>query len=329
MFYNLRKRRRDDVETNNQTSDEPRRKKIKNIYNKWQNETLISKKTPPNLKRKISQNVAFGNVLKKFKKFTSEVSTEPEDTESVPVVNLRGVAVSSISDLKTNDEYVKWSANENSNLDFILRKKSTQNAESLRMKEINFDLQLSFREGRVKNLTLQGFMGSLWDVFEKLFNHFGEQKNFDEICFHATHDQLEGSLSSSIFELKSDNRDRAISEIMSRINAWNESSKIGAAIRNIQLSITLLQRNMVGNGKPLLAIGDTNLRRKSFSSTNFTGCILYVDCTEDCFYVSIFLCLLYNAYQLHFNSTNSKNEKKRIQEKLWQTLELTGKNLER
>jgi len=318
MVYSLRKRR---AET--KIIAEPPPKKVKSVLKRWQNESPVKlrykKVSHEALRKKLP-------VLEKLKRYQDEAAEELQDEEVVPE-DLRGREVENIRDLKSNEEYVKWGAGKNSNLDFILRKKQTLSSDSLRIKETNFDLQLSIK-GRVKHLTLQGFMGSLWDVFEKMFDSFAENKTYDEICFHATHDELDGSLSSSIFELKVENRDRVISEIMSRINAWNESSRIGSAIRNIQLSVTLLQRNLPGNGI-LLAVSDDNLRRKAFSQSNFTGSILYVESTENCFYISIYFCLLYNAYQLTFNASKDPSERRHLKDCLWESLALKGENLER
>jgi hypothetical protein len=319
-MYNLRKR----VAAARQDTAGTPKKKFKDLFKRWQNETPV--KLNYKKREARSRNLP---VVEKFKRFREEAAAEEvEEPESEVRVDLRGRQVESIGDLKSNEEYVKWSVGKNSNLDFILRKKNTLSAQSLRLKETNFDLQLAVR-GLVKNLTLQGFMGSLWDVFENLFNNFLQQKDYEEICFHATHDELDGSLSSSIFELKAENRDSAISEIMSRINAWNESSRIGAAIRHIQISVTLLQRNLPGNGLQLLAIGDDNLRKKAFTQENFNGSILYVESTKNCFYIGIYLCLLYNGYQIRFNATNCKAEKKRLRDSMWKSFQLQGEELER
>lgn len=316
-MYNLRKRG-----GTGRDQTPPPKKRMKDLMKKWQKESPVKL----NYKKSPQRNLP---VLEKFKRFREEAATE--ESEGLPPVvhtDIRGREVQSIADLKSNEDYVKWSVGNSSNLDFVLRKKNSLKGESLKLKETNFDLQLVVRD-RIKNLTLQGFMGSLWDVFEKLFENFLHQKNYEEICFHATHEELEGSLSSSIFELKSENKDSVISEIMSRINAWNESSKIGSAIRHIQVSVTLLQRNLPGNGVQILAVGDDNLRKKAFTRQDFNGSILYVESTKNCFFISIYFCLLYNAYQIRFNATNSKAEKKRLKDGMHKSFSLKGEELER
>ena len=241
---------------------------------------------------------------------------------------IAGSEVKSISDLKSAENYLKLKVGTDSNVEFVLRKVQSLNANSLRMQETEYSLRLFVPNEGVKRLTLQGFMGSLWDTFEMLFNHFAKIYPGQEICFHATHDELDGSLSSSIFELTDENRDTCIAEVLSRINAWNESSRIGAAIRDIRLSATILNRNLPGNGI-LLAVGDTALRQKAFSLQNFTGSILYVESLSNCFFISIYFCLIYNIYSVRFKDATTSEERKRLQRLLANVYETKGEALER
>lgn len=252
----------------------------------------------------------------------------PRQPRGLNYLEMTGSEVKNIKDLNSREKYIRLKVGEDSNVEFVLRKGQTTQAPGLRLQETEYDLKIMTSQEGVRGLTLQGFMGSLWDIFERIFNECVELYPGEEICFHATHEELDGSLSSSIFELKAENRDACISEIMSRINAWNESSKVGAAIKDIKISTTILKRNLPGNGI-LLAIGDENLRKKQFSKTRFNGSILYVDSTRDCFFISIYYCLMYNLYLERFKTVNSKAEKLRVHNQLWQVLGTKGEELQK
>jgi len=139
---------------------------------------------------------------------------------------------------------------------------------------------------------------------------------------------LEGSISSSIYQLNETNREKIIAEVLSRLTGWNESSKPGAAAKDLSISVTILNRNLEGDGI-LLAISDDNLRRKRFSQENYVSLILYVDCEENCFFVSIYLSLLYNKYYELFENAEAKSHQKRINEKMFQAMEKKRDEIER
>jgi len=262
--------------------------------------------------------------LNEFMKWVQAARAQvPTPQSNITVV---GKEVFDITELQTRNDYLKIKVDGHSGMYFILRKIQTTAAIALRIQETNFELQCIVPEG-LHDITLTGFMGGLWEIFEKIFNNFMTHDVYDQICFHATHRELEGSLSSSIFSLIPENRDKIIYEIMSKLSAWNESSKIGSTMREINLAVTLLNRNLPGNGKTLLAVGDSNLRRKAFTRNNYTGSILYVDCEENCFFVAIYLCLIYNKFSEAFKNTNSKKKKMKLHQTLFETVEKKGHDL--
>lgn len=260
-------------------------------------------------------------------KFSSLVNSSRNERQventSLPI---RGQEKGHLSLLENHDDYVRPKNQATRGVDFLIRKSGTIVADSLFMKETKYDIEVR-TSGEMENLTIAGFIGNLWDVVDTIYSDCIEMKEFDEICIHATHRELEGSLSSSIYELTEDNRNRLIYELMSRITGWNQSSKPDAAVKHLSLSVTLLKRNIPGNGV-LLAIGDDNLRRKAFSKNNFNGSILYVDTEDNCFFVSIYLVLAYNRYNELFKNAVTLTEKKRIHSKAFELFELKGKNLE-
>jgi hypothetical protein len=320
MVYNLRKRKlpeeMEDSETGGSLYKRPRyvlqkMKQFKPVRKKQTSERVSSRKLPSEI----------------YQKQIRDASLRGPRLES-NFQEITGSEVSQMSELKSSDNYLKLKVGSDSNVLFILRKGQNLNSNSLRIQETEYSLRLLVANEGVKHLTLQGFMGTLWDVFEKLFDHCVENHEGEEICLHATHDDLDGSLSSSIFQLSPENRDVCISEIMSRISAWNESSRIGAAIKDIRLSVTILKRNLPGDGI-LLAIGDNSLRKKAFSKDNYNGSILYVDSTSNCFYISIYFCLVYNIYLERFKTATSSEEKKCLHSLLYKVFEKKGEELER
>lgn len=323
MVYNLRKRKApeemNDSETGGSLYKRPRYvlQKMKNFKPVRKKQTSVE--TERSTSRKLPTQIYQKQILDASLK-TPQVASNFQE--------IAGSEVNSMSELKSSENYLKLKVGSDSNIVFILRKGQNLNANALRIQETEYSLRLLVANEGVKHLTLQGFMGTLWDVFEKLFDHFVETHEGEEICFHATHEDLDGSLSSSIFQLVHENRDTCISEILSRINAWNESSRIGAAIKDIRLSVTILKRNLPGDGI-LLAVGDTVLRKKAFSKDNYNGSILYVDSTSNCFFISIYFSLVYNIYLERFETATSTIEKKRLYSLLYKVFEKKGEELER
>lgn len=321
MVYSLRKRKTVD-EMNISDTGGSLYKRPRYVFQNMKNFKPVRKKINKNartMSKKLPSEI--------YQKQILDASLRGPKVES-SLKEIEGIEVKNMSELKSLENYLRLKVGSDSNVQFILRKKSNLNATSLRMQETEYSLRLLVANDGVKHLTLQGFMGTLWDVFEMMFDHFVKMHEGEEICFHATHDDLDGSLSSSIFELAHENRDTCISEILSRISAWNESSRIGAAIKDISLSVTILKRNLPGDGV-LLAIGDSSLRKKAFSKENFNGSILYVDSTANCFYISIYFCLVYNIYLERFKNATTTKEKKRLYNLLYNVFERKGEELER
>ena len=102
----------------------------------------------------------------------------------------------------------------------------------------------------------------------------------------------------------------------------------GALQKDLTVHVTLLQRNVAGNGV-LLALFDENLRKKAMSKTNPNGSILYVDAQENCFFVSIYLVLMYNQFCQLFEEAVSAADRQRIFDWMHQCLQLRGDRLQR
>ena len=308
-MYSLRKRKKREFSSKNGSAKKPRP-----IFTRWQDE---ARETPAE---------RGSTPAEKFEKFVQVAKSVPPPRAISPP-RLAGAEVKNIKDLKSSTDYLKLPVKNFSGLYFILRRRQTTQSHALRIQETDFELQCVVNKG-VSNVTLSSFMGSLWDIFEMLFNHFMESGQFHQIVFHATHNELEGSLSTSIFNLVAENREKIVYEMLSKLAAWNESSKVGAAMREVGISVTLLRRNLPGNGV-LLAVGDNNLRAKAFGRLNYTGSILYVDCESNCFFVAIYLCLMYHRSIEVFKVAKSKRKKLEIHRLMYQTVELKGEEIER
>ena len=145
--------------------------------------------------------------------------------------NPQGSEVKTIAELRAgSQDYLKIRATDFPNLYFLVRRKSDLNAHHLGIRECEFDIHCMLPR-ELENITLNGFIESLWDLFDVLFDSFVNSQDFQEICFHVTHKDLVGSLSSSIYELLPENKNIIISEILSRLTGWNESSRPGSSIR--------------------------------------------------------------------------------------------------
>ena len=317
-MYNLRKKRRRDISPNSASVKKPRP-----IFTRWQYQ---ARETAPAREIAPAPEERGSTPAEKFGQYFEAAKSVPPRSISPP--RLAGTEVKNIKDLKSSKDYLKLAVKNFTGLYFILRRHQTTQSHALRIQETDFELQCIVHKG-VSDATLSSFMGSLWDIFEMLFNHFMESGQFHEIVFHATHNQLEGSLSTSIFNLVPENREKIVYEMLSKLAAWNESSKVGAAMREVGISVTLLRRNLPGNGVPLLAVGDNNLRAKAFSRLNYTGSILYVDCESNCFFVAIYLCLMYHRSVEIFKVAKSKRKKLEIHRLMYQTVELKGEEIER
>lgn len=240
---------------------------------------------------------------------------------------VRGTQKEHLREIQNRDDYVKIGNEAIREIEFYIRKSATLLSKNLYIRETNYDIEIQ-TSPELAGMTLPGFISSLWDVLEQIYNDCLEIKEYDEICIHATHRELEGSLSSSIYELREENRDRIIYELMSRITGWNQSSKPGAAVKHLKISVTLLKRNIPGKGV-LLAIGDDNLRKKAFSKKNFNGSIFYVDTVENCFFVSIYFGLAYNRFAQLFPVAKSVRAKQRIYKAAYKVFERRGEEVEK
>jgi uncharacterized protein YciU (UPF0263 family) len=154
----------------------------------------------------------------------------------------RGEERQSLSQLKNRDDYLRI-GNSSRGIDFLIRRSSVVDANNLYMREASYEVEVR-TSPELENVTLAGFIYSLWDIFDRLFSDCLSQKDYEEICFHVTHRDLEGSLSSSIYELREENRDRIIYEIMNRLTGWNQSSNPSAAVKHLGIAVTLLRRSL-------------------------------------------------------------------------------------
>lgn len=239
----------------------------------------------------------------------------------------RGVEKSHVSELKNQNDFVKISTDSTGGIDFVIRRGAEIVAPNLFMRETNYAVTVRVSP-ELENVTLASFIAALWDVFDALFTDCLRKSENEEICFHVTHRELEGSLSTSVYELKEENRGKVIFEIMSRLTGWNQSANPSAAVKHLGISATIIKRNLPGDGV-LLAIGDENLRKKSFSRQNFNGSIFYVDCEKNCFFISIYFGMLYNNYLTLFDSAPSSSIKKRANDEMYNLFSRKGEELEK
>ena len=299
----------------------------KSGFGDWLNKVLRGdrRRSDEKEERNVKKGPRYLEARKEFTALVNRAREEERPRGGGPAEPPRGLEKKSLSDLTNRNDYVKVRNENFAGVNFLIRRGTETVSKNLFMREGSYEVEIR-TSAEVEDLTIAGFIGNLWDVFDTIFTECLKFDEYDEICFHATHRDLEGSLSSSIYELKEENRDAVIYEIMNRITGWSQSGRPGAAVKHLQISVTLLKRNIPGEGV-LLAIGDDNLRRKAFSRENFNGSIFYVDCEKDCFFVSIFYGLVYNSYQKMFNATGGLEEKKNIHREYYKVLELKGENL--
>ena len=144
-----------------------------------------------------------------------------------PAGGIQGEEVFHVRDLRPGSgNYLKIRARDFEDLYFLVRRKSDTAASALQINECEFEIHCMLPP-ELENMTLNGFIEPLWDLFETLFDSFLGSPSFDEICFHVSHNELVGSISSAIYELKAENRNVIISELLSKLTGWNESSRPG------------------------------------------------------------------------------------------------------
>ena len=217
MVYELRKRQPKNAEE--AEGGESKRQKVQFLH--WRERALQQQ-------NKEGPSAA----VREFARFQAQAQNQEPPQRPEIGGRVQGEEVFDVRDLiPGSGKFLKIQARDFQNLFFLVRRRSDTQAAALQINECEFEIHCMLPP-ELENMTLNGFIESLWDLFETLFNSFLGSTSFDEICFHVSHNELVGSISSAIYELKLENRDTIISEILSKLTGWNESSRPGVNLQH-------------------------------------------------------------------------------------------------
>lgn len=99
-------------------------------------------------------------------------------------------------------------------------------------------------------------------------------------------------------------------------SAWSQSIKPDASLAELEIEVSVVQRNFSGNGKTknaiILPFTDVEYRLKSMNRFNHSGSIIYVESENYCFFISLYFAIQHSLYLNLRWRKNTEKQKKEI-----------------